>query len=161
MSNQERAIQSGCHDGSYLPGMLVRARLVDFYKSLLQLSSSRILFKYTSNRTKEFLVEYSITLKDVSQYYHSLQAGQMGDSILFLVLGIFLLIQMLAVADLLNTAADILSWFIEEVNEYRHTDYPARQRQESLERNQVLPEDLVIPFALMGFGLLFVFSAKI
>jgi hypothetical protein len=85
----------------------------------------------------------------------------MGDSILFPMLGIFLLIQMLAVADLLIIAVDIVSWFIEEANEYRHRDYLARQRQEALERNQVLPGDLVIPFALMGFSLLFVFSAKI
>jgi hypothetical protein len=141
--------------------MLVLAPLLDFYTSLLQLSCSRILFKYSSNQTKEFLAKHSITLKDVSQYYNNLQPGQMGDSILFLMLGIFLLIQMLAVADLLIIAVDIVSWFIEEANEYRHRDYLARQRQEALERNQVLPGDLVIPFALMGFSLLFVFSAKI
>jgi hypothetical protein len=151
--------------------VLVLAPLVDFYKSLLQLSSSRILFKYAPNRTKEFLAKHSITLKDVSQYYNSLQMrqmGQMGESILFLVLGIslfvlgiLLLILMLAATDLLDTAGNIVAWFIEEAIEYRHADYLARQGQEALERDQVLPRDLIIPFAFIAFGLLFIFSTKI
>jgi hypothetical protein len=127
---------------------MVLAPLVDFYNSLLQLSSSRILFKYTSNRTKEF--------------FNNLQPGQMGDSILFLMLGIFLLLQMLAVADILDwILTGALVPFIEEAIVYRREYYRTRQRQEALERNQVLLEDLVIPSALIGISLLFVFSAKI
>jgi len=142
---------------------LVLAPLVDFSNSRLQLSSSRILFKYTSNRTKEFLAKHSITLKDVvSQYYNNLQPGQMGDSILFLMLGIFLLLQMLAVADILDwILTDALVPFIEEAIVYHREYYRTRQRQEALERSQVLLEDLVIPFALIGISLLFIFSAKI
>ena len=141
---------------------LVLAPLVDFSNSRLQLSSSRILFKYTSNRTKEFLAKHFITLKDVSRDYNNLQPGRMGDSILFLMLGIFLLLQMLAVADILDwILTDGLVPFIEEAIVYRREYYRTRRRQEALERSQVLLEDLVIPFALIGISLLFIFSAKI
>jgi hypothetical protein len=108
------------------------------------------------------LAKHFITLKDISWDYNNLQPGRMGDSILFLMLGIFLLLQMLAVADILDwILTDGLVPFIEEAIVYRREYYRTRQRQEALERNQVLLEDLVIPFALIGISLLFVFSAKI
>jgi hypothetical protein len=84
--------------------------------------------------------------------------------ILFIVKGLFLAILMLAVAKLLNRIGDIVAWVIEEAIDYRHADYLARQGQEALERGQVLPEDLIIPFAFIAgvaFGLLFAFYGKI
>ena len=88
----------------------------------------------------------------------------MADFILFLLAAIFLLLHIISaplalrlnriLADLLDWILIIVSWVIEEENAYRRRYYLRRRREEILERNQVLPEDLGIPFALTAMALL-------